>query len=97
MGNSATFSKRIYPSGKSKFVCSCGGVCCNHLVVRDSLRKSEELREEYQRIKLKLSEAASSLDDYCHGKTDFIIQILRREGSKHFAEHELNEICAANL
>lgn len=53
----------------------------NHLAVRDVLRTSPELRAEYGRIKLELSQREfGSGDDYVAGKSAVIQKILEQGG-----------------
>lgn len=66
----------------------------NHLAVRDALRRSAELRLAYKQVKMQLASSAS-MQEYCEGKTSFLLSILRAE-SHCFTVDELAEIEEAN-
>ncbi len=66
----------------------------NHLCLRDSLRQNEVLRDEYAALKIELARKFSnSIDEYCEGKTEFILEILKANG---FEPDRLEEIRASN-
>lgn len=66
----------------------------NHLCLRDSLRRDKNLRDGYASLKLDLARKfANSIDEYCEGKTEFIVEILKANG---FGPDRLEEIRAAN-
>ena len=53
----------------------------NHLVLRDSLRSDNKLRDEYAALKQELARKyPESIDDYVDGKTEFILGILAKHG-----------------
>ena len=66
----------------------------NHLVVREELRRSADLRSAYGNLKMNLSQS-ESLQAYCEGKTDFIINVLKSR-SDQFTIEELQQIDGAN-
>ncbi|WP_037290596.1 GrpB family protein [Saccharibacillus sacchari] len=50
-----------------------------HIALRDYLRRHDEARDEYARIKKRLAEAhRTDIDAYVDGKTAFIRQVLRK-------------------
>ena len=66
----------------------------NHVAVRDLLRRDEQLRDEYGRLKLELARCDySSGDEYMIAKSPLIQRILAAAG---FAQGELDAIDAAN-
>lgn len=67
----------------------------NHLCLRDTLRASEPLREEYSALKRELArQFPQSIDDYVEGKTSFILKILEQNG---LAPDRLEQIRVMNL
>ncbi len=52
----------------------------NHLIVRDVLRKNEDLRQRYSECKRLLAEGTDDLNVYCEGKTDILAEILAFDG-----------------
>lgn len=53
----------------------------NHLLVRDALRRSPQLVEEYSQLKLSLAARfPEDIESYIDGKTDFLLGILAQEG-----------------
>jgi len=67
----------------------------NHLSLRDSLRASTSLRDEYAAIKYRLAtDFPDSIDNYVEGKTEFILRVLAENG---LSADRLEEIRIANL
>lgn len=67
----------------------------NHLILRDALRQSAVLRQEYRQLKLKLAEQyPDDIDAYVEGKSAFILSVLSDRG---VSDHEAAEIEAVNL
>jgi GrpB-like predicted nucleotidyltransferase (UPF0157 family) len=67
----------------------------NHIALRDHLRSNEEDRDDYIRIKRELARKfPNSLNDYCEGKTDFVLSILHKTGIQN---SELEEVRDANI
>lgn len=52
----------------------------NHLLLRQVLRESPELRREYAVIKRQLAASASDIDEYASSKTEVIQRILKYGG-----------------
>ena len=65
----------------------------NHLAVRDVLRRTPELREEYSVIKRDLAIKTSDIDIYISGKTEVLQRILKLGG---LSDEELAEIASVN-
>jgi GrpB-like predicted nucleotidyltransferase (UPF0157 family) len=66
----------------------------NHLDVKRVLLDSQELREEYARVKTKLKETEfENIGQYASGKTDILCKILRTAG---WSEEDLNPVIKAN-
>ena len=61
----------------------------NHRALRDTLRSDAALRDRYGAVKLALAERTDDIDEYIDGKTDIVLEILRRGG---IAAHELAEL-----
>ena len=61
----------------------------NHRALRDTLRGDAALRDRYGAVKLALAERTDDIDEYIDGKTDMVLEILRRGG---IAPHELAEL-----
>ncbi len=53
---------------------------CNHLLLRQVLRESPELRREYAVIKRQLAASAADIGDYSSSKTEVIQRILKYGG-----------------
>ncbi|MEY3901843.1 MAG: hypothetical protein RL189_1149 [Pseudomonadota bacterium] len=67
----------------------------NHLAVRDALRGSQALRDEYGQIKSDIAAAVGNdIEEYVRRKTDFLSSILSRSG--RFSASELLGIQVAN-
>ncbi|OJI99139.1 hypothetical protein ASPVEDRAFT_502290 [Aspergillus versicolor CBS 583.65] len=66
----------------------------NHLDAKRVLLDSQELREEYARVKTKLKETEfENIGEYASGKTDILCKILRTAG---WSEEDLNPVIKAN-
>lgn len=66
----------------------------NHLAVRDFLRTHPHAAAEYGALKRRLASRFShDIDRYVDGKTDFLVDVLRRSG---FDEADLERIRAVN-
>lgn len=66
----------------------------NHLDAKRVLLDSQELREEYARVKTKLKETEfENIGQYASGKTDILCKILRTAG---WSEEDLNPVIKAN-
>jgi GrpB-like predicted nucleotidyltransferase (UPF0157 family) len=52
----------------------------NHLCVRDTLRSSAALREEYAAVKKRVAATAANIDEYGHGKNAMVQRILAAGG-----------------
>lgn len=65
----------------------------NHLVLRDKLNASKELRDQYGQLKNQLAESVLTIDDYVEGKTAFILDILSKSG---ISPTEIDEIKNSN-
>ena len=66
----------------------------NHLLFRDTLKKSEDLIEKYTELKLALTDKREiTREEYTKRKTDFIISVLAKAG---LDESQLKEITNAN-
>jgi ribosomal protein S18 acetylase RimI-like enzyme len=67
----------------------------NHLAVRDALRASQALRDEYGQIKSDIAAAVGNdIEEYVSRKTDFLATILSQSG--RFSASELLGIQVAN-
>lgn len=67
----------------------------NHLDLRRVLLSNAELRDEYGAVKEKLvAEGVNDVDEYCKGKNEIILKILRSAG---WSEDELEEVRLANM
>jgi GrpB-like predicted nucleotidyltransferase (UPF0157 family) len=67
----------------------------NHIALRDHLRSNAEDRDEYIRIKRELAvKFPNSLNEYCEGKTTFVLGILHKSGIQN---SELEEVRDANI
>jgi GrpB-like predicted nucleotidyltransferase (UPF0157 family) len=81
--------------GRKVYVVVAGSLALrNHLALRDALRRSPSLREEYGRLKRTLA-ARDGIDigRYVAGKTELIARVLAAAG---FDEEELAAIADAN-
>lgn len=69
----------------------------NHLAVRDTLRRDEALRKEYEDVKLKaaMGREWESVDGYVEAKTEVLIKILERGGG--FGVEERREVEGLNV
>lgn len=65
----------------------------NHLAIRESLRRDEQLRTEYAALKQRLAGEAEGIDDYVARKTDFIVRVLSGAG---FTPAEIAAVAAIN-
>jgi GrpB-like predicted nucleotidyltransferase (UPF0157 family) len=66
----------------------------NHLLLRDYLRAHNDARDAYAKLKKEMAaKFPNDVDQYCEGKTDFLVVVLRKAG---VTEEELAEIDAAN-
>jgi GrpB-like predicted nucleotidyltransferase (UPF0157 family) len=52
----------------------------NHLAVRDTLRASPDLREQYEAVKQRVAALANNIDEYGQGKSAMIQRILAAAG-----------------
>jgi GrpB-like predicted nucleotidyltransferase (UPF0157 family) len=83
------------PPRRHLYVCVQGGTAhCNHLMLRDYLRKNSDSAAEYGRLKKKLAARyPTDMDKYIEGKTDFILKVLREMG---LTNQQLAAISAIN-
>lgn len=66
----------------------------NHLLFKKYMLENHAGRQQYSELKKNLAEKyANDIDQYCIGKTGFIVNILRQQG---LSEAELQEIIDAN-
>ncbi|NIG55984.1 GrpB family protein [Chitinophaga sp. Cy-1792] len=66
----------------------------NHLLLRDTLRNNQELKEEYARIKERLAATVNDdIDAYVEGKSDFIAKVLLQGG---FHDDDISDIREQN-
>lgn len=66
----------------------------NHLDIKQVLMEDKELREEYGRVKMKLSQRDfTTVGDYVFGKLDILTKILRKAG---WEEEDLEEVRRVN-
>lgn len=67
----------------------------NHLDVKRVLIEDEgPLRREYGDVKIALAAKARDVNEYCEGKNEVVLKILRRAG---WSEEEIREVQSANL
>lgn len=62
----------------------------NHLCVRDTLRKTVELRDAYARVKRRAGAVAVNIDEYGRMKNDFIQEILAAGGMTSVERASIN-------
>ncbi len=93
-GREAFFSPSKPPQ-HSLYVCLQGGTALrNHLMLRDYLRTHAGVAAEYGFLKKRLAaQFPTDIDSYVDGKTDFILDVLRRTG---FTDNQLSSIGAIN-
>lgn len=77
------------------YVCVDGSLALrNHIAVRDTLRHSKELRDEYSRLKHELSQQEfNDMDEYVFAKTALLQKVLSHA---NLTAEELNAIRDAN-
>ena len=77
------------------YVCVQGAIALvNHLAIRDYLRRNSAAVRTYSMLKKQLAETfPTDMDRYIHGKTNFLVGILRESG---FPEDVLAAISDAN-
>ena len=74
-------AERIWPRHHLYVCVEHGDAVKNHLLLRDHLRKHPKSLEAYGQLKAGLAKRfPNDIDAYMDGKTNFIIQILQREG-----------------
>jgi GrpB-like predicted nucleotidyltransferase (UPF0157 family) len=86
------------PSGlppHNLYLCAQGATAlANHLTIRDYLRRNSAAAKTYGMLKKQLAETfPTDMDRYVHGKTDFLLGILRESA---FPEDVLTAIGDAN-
>jgi GrpB-like predicted nucleotidyltransferase (UPF0157 family) len=64
----------------------------NHRALRDTLRNDHDLRDRYGAVKLALADRTDDIDVYIDGKTDIVLEILRRGGITPLELEELERI-----
>ena len=93
-GREAFSSPRDLPK-HHLYVCPKGSLGLrNHLAVRDYLRTNEDAAIAYGKLKLELATRfPDDIDSYIDGKTEFLLEILRRSG---LTPSEMNSISGSN-
>jgi len=68
----------------------------NHRNLKKVLMQDEELRREYERVKIELvkDESVETVEDYCTGKNAIVCKILRKAG---WNEEDLDVVTKSNL
>ena len=66
----------------------------NHVLLKKHLTENPRDFTRYKELKIGLAESAENVDEYCHSKTDLIIEILDKEG---VPEKDLENIRSENL
>lgn len=68
----------------------------NHLAVRNTLRRDEVLRKEYEKMKWAAAEREwDSVDGYVEAKTEVLVKVLERSGG--FGAEERKAIMGVNV
>lgn len=76
------------------YVVAAGSVALrNHLALRDQLRRSDALRDEYAALKRTIAASVRDIDAYVEKKSPFVRAVLARAG---FTTEELDAIEIAN-
>ncbi|MGH3097226.1 MAG: GrpB family protein [Streptosporangiales bacterium] len=65
----------------------------NHLCVRDTLRSSAALREQYASVKRRVSAAAANIDEYGRGKNALVQRILLEAGMSEAERRSIDANC----
>lgn len=80
---------------RNVYVCAAGCLSVrNHLAVRDVLRRRDDLRDEYARVKLDLaSDPTIEIDTYVAGKSAVLQKVL---GESDLSEDERRQILQVN-
>lgn len=66
----------------------------NHLDLKRTLLGDSKLRDEYGEVKRKLAgQEVENVDEYCRGKTETVLKILRKAG---WDKEDLEEVAKAN-
>lgn len=68
----------------------------NHLDMKKMLLENAELRREYGEVKRRLVESSEvrNVDDYCRGKTEIVLKILKAAG---WSDEDLEEVSKVNV
>lgn len=67
----------------------------NHLAIRDTLRRDEALRREYEEVKWAAAQREwESVEGYVEAKTEVLVKVLQESGG--FGSRELGEVVGVN-
>lgn len=68
----------------------------NHLAIRDTLRRDEALRREYEEVKWTAAQREwESVEGYVEAKTEVLVKVLQRSGG--FGAEEVGEVVEVNV